>query len=319
MATYTKPIEVPRWADTTGNIVNPPSVKKDAGWNINEIPPSSFENWKSKLTGDWFKWIDERIDDGVNPDEISVLDPNTGNEMMSVSALRLKWLSAAGVEFDVTPGQVVAGRSEFDGIALEGIGSTKRIKFNGPLSRIQYDTVLDEYNFFCSGFGLSMVKISTAGIESTGNILLANNRSVQLSGSGRYKHGTVIKSLPGHECFGSIASRSSLGYTTFQNVLNEVFIPIKLNLNDVLESVRFNYRVSVVGAFTVQLYHATSFGTSTLVNVGSDSVTPVVNTWSTFTIGGLSETLGNGDSLFLVVNVAGALRYSGCHIDWRRG
>lgn len=66
MATYTKPTSIPRWADTSANVVEPAEAKKDAGWVFEEIPPSSYENWRTKLNGEWWKWIDERLDDGTN-------------------------------------------------------------------------------------------------------------------------------------------------------------------------------------------------------------------------------------------------------------
>jgi len=75
MATYTKPTDIPRWADTSGNVVEPSEAKKDAGWVFEEIPPSSYENWKEKLNGEWWKWIDERFSDGASADELRSLFP----------------------------------------------------------------------------------------------------------------------------------------------------------------------------------------------------------------------------------------------------
>ena len=63
VATYTKPTKIPRWADTSTNIIEPPELKKDEGWVFEEIPPSAFENWRTNLIGSWAKWLDERLFD----------------------------------------------------------------------------------------------------------------------------------------------------------------------------------------------------------------------------------------------------------------
>jgi hypothetical protein len=68
MATYSKPPKIPRWGDSFGNILEPAEAKKDAGWVFEEVPPSAFENWKEQLNGQWWKWTDERWDDGATND-----------------------------------------------------------------------------------------------------------------------------------------------------------------------------------------------------------------------------------------------------------
>jgi len=61
--TYDKPTLIPRWADT-GTKAEPDEAKKDTGWIVDERPPAQWENWKSNLIGSWFKWLDERFEDG---------------------------------------------------------------------------------------------------------------------------------------------------------------------------------------------------------------------------------------------------------------
>lgn len=87
MATFSKPGTIPRWADSTLNILEPPEAKKDDGWLFEEIPPSQFENWKENLTGLWFKWINERMKDGTTNDEFALLDPAipAGDELFKIS------------------------------------------------------------------------------------------------------------------------------------------------------------------------------------------------------------------------------------------
>jgi hypothetical protein len=77
-ATYTKPTSIPRWNDTGGNRVNPPAAKKDLGWVFQEIPPSSFENWRTNLIGEWIKWLDERTDDADAGDSLVINDAGVG-------------------------------------------------------------------------------------------------------------------------------------------------------------------------------------------------------------------------------------------------
>jgi len=81
-ATYSKPTGIPRWADTSGNVVEPSSAKKDEGWVYEEIPPSSYENWRTREIGRWFKWLDERLFDGTTKDAFVLKEPGGGLEML---------------------------------------------------------------------------------------------------------------------------------------------------------------------------------------------------------------------------------------------
>lgn len=83
-ATYTKPTKIPRWADTSLNVTEPSSGKKDTGWLVNEIPPSSYENWRTRTLGEWFKWIDERIFDADAGDSISIKSPGVAEQRILV-------------------------------------------------------------------------------------------------------------------------------------------------------------------------------------------------------------------------------------------
>lgn len=57
-----KPTLKPRWASTvTGDptrYVEPPSGKKDVGWDVGERPPAQYENWLRGVTSDWVDWLD---------------------------------------------------------------------------------------------------------------------------------------------------------------------------------------------------------------------------------------------------------------------
>lgn len=64
MSIFTKPTELPRWADTgsapAGNITDPPSGNKDMGWVADEVPPSSWFNWWQQLVYKWTQWLDSQ-------------------------------------------------------------------------------------------------------------------------------------------------------------------------------------------------------------------------------------------------------------------
>jgi hypothetical protein len=77
-ATYTKPTTLPRWADDEINNLEPSEGKKDEGWVFEEAPASNYENWRAQLTGQWFKWLDERLDDGADENTLIINDPNDG-------------------------------------------------------------------------------------------------------------------------------------------------------------------------------------------------------------------------------------------------
>ncbi len=81
MATYSKPAKVPRWADTSSNLVEPIEGKKDEGWLYEEEHISSWENWRTNLIGLWFKWLDERLADGVSNDQLVIQFSSTSGKI----------------------------------------------------------------------------------------------------------------------------------------------------------------------------------------------------------------------------------------------
>lgn len=53
-----KPASLPRWADVSGDIVEPTSGKKDVGWVADEEPPAQYFNWLLNLTYQWLEYVD---------------------------------------------------------------------------------------------------------------------------------------------------------------------------------------------------------------------------------------------------------------------
>lgn len=121
MATYSKPAKVPRWNDNLTNNVEPPEGKKDIGWVFEEIHPSTFENWRTNLTGQWLKWIDERWDDGATN--------------------------------DVLESQMPLGIDGSTNFILEDVGGDSRINFTGlgGDDYINYDTSEDRFEVYWGG------------------------------------------------------------------------------------------------------------------------------------------------------------------------
>lgn len=62
MATKPLATTLPRWASTvTANparYVDPPSGKKDIGWDVAEKPPAQWKNWLLYNTYNWLVWLD---------------------------------------------------------------------------------------------------------------------------------------------------------------------------------------------------------------------------------------------------------------------
>lgn len=54
---------LPRWANSGGDVVEPPSGKKDIGWIDDEEPPAEYLNWLLFEGYTWLEWIDERVYD----------------------------------------------------------------------------------------------------------------------------------------------------------------------------------------------------------------------------------------------------------------
>lgn len=60
----TKPLAstLPRWADTVAanpaRVVEPPSGKKDIGWDVAERPPAQWKNWLLLQAYNWLVWLD---------------------------------------------------------------------------------------------------------------------------------------------------------------------------------------------------------------------------------------------------------------------
>lgn len=55
-----RPSELPRWADVSGDIVDPANGKKDVGWVDDEEPANEYFNWYQNLVYQWMQYINYR-------------------------------------------------------------------------------------------------------------------------------------------------------------------------------------------------------------------------------------------------------------------
>jgi hypothetical protein len=69
---FSKPTKLPEWASSSANIVEPSAGKKGDGWLTDEIPPSSYENWRVQNNWSWWRWLDEKITEGATNENLDV-------------------------------------------------------------------------------------------------------------------------------------------------------------------------------------------------------------------------------------------------------
>ena len=76
-----KPTLKPRWATTVTadptRYVEPPSGKKDIGWDVGERPPAQYENWLRGTTGQWIDWLDTYEDNAHTWTATQTFTPST--------------------------------------------------------------------------------------------------------------------------------------------------------------------------------------------------------------------------------------------------
>lgn len=122
MASFIKPVLVPRWADVGGNITAATEGQKDTGWLDNQIPPAGVQNEWQNLVGAWFKWVNERIADGATADEIVFNDPAAAAAMLKLAADGIR--STGGLllgDGAGLTGVVQDGVARMDGLNVGGV------------------------------------------------------------------------------------------------------------------------------------------------------------------------------------------------------
>jgi hypothetical protein len=162
-----KPTKLPEWASTTANVVEPSEGKKDDGWLVNEIPPSSYENWRAKKVWEWWRWWDEKVDEGATDEDLKI----NGSVAILTGSLALTNASALeGVGKGSYPGIVgVTGDQDWDKanqkvgvMGLAGTGTT-----SGAFTDVGVLGTDDAFGGDASNVGVvghSTTKIGVAGV-----------------------------------------------------------------------------------------------------------------------------------------------------------
>lgn len=138
-ATFSKPATTPRWADdgTPLQIVVPPSGKQDLGWVFEEEPPFSYFNWHQNLTGEWMKWIGERLDDGVDENTLIIRNPDNASAFIELDGPN------ETIDFDGTSSPLtldLSGTAPFFSSGILGFGDENfQIDFNSGNPQIVLD------------------------------------------------------------------------------------------------------------------------------------------------------------------------------------
>jgi hypothetical protein len=70
---FSKPTDLPEWAADGTNTVEPSEGAKDTGWIVDEIPPSSYENWIQRTNWLWWRWWDEKLQEGATNEDLKMI------------------------------------------------------------------------------------------------------------------------------------------------------------------------------------------------------------------------------------------------------
>jgi hypothetical protein len=116
---YSKPTSVPKWADSSTNLVEPSEGEKNTGWAYGETHSSPYENWKARLIGQWIKWINERWGDGTNIDNV-VQTASLEVNVATVAATNQAAITGRGKGAGGEGGKFYGGSHATSGIGCRG-------------------------------------------------------------------------------------------------------------------------------------------------------------------------------------------------------
>lgn len=320
MATYTKPTQVPNWADDNVNNTEPSAAKKNLGWVFGEEPSSAFENWQMQLNGSWWKWINERFGDEDTSNRVTLIAPNTGQVMAKFSDFEFKWLSNNGaspglVEVEAKPGQFIIGRGDTDGISLFGVGNQKLIIFddliatNGLIYNVTTD-ILGIHN----GNATSTVDFGPTSTTFKQDVVVSANKHVTVSGTGHYKHGSRvairnggswITDTPGVDAGGHKYTETTPG--------DQLFLPIDLNVGERITNIQVYAKQATAGTIAVSLHTVSDTGTVSGA-IASDNDTATA-TFVSLTLSLLTETVAANGSYHLNLSTTGTGRLTGGNVE----
>jgi len=94
-----KPLQYPLWNTSGTNRTEPPLAQKETGWEIGQIPPSSYENWRASKVNDWVQWFDEftelnRTDIDTNTSDIASIQSQFDGSIGITYSLYMRFAQA---------------------------------------------------------------------------------------------------------------------------------------------------------------------------------------------------------------------------------
>lgn len=163
---YSKPSKIPRWNDTGSNRTEPLEAEKDAGWTVNDQPPSSYFNWLQYYTGFWVKWLDERLDKGANERSLVVRSlppdvPGSGGDLDVTAADG--YSSGAGGNLSIAAGDAVGSAKDGGSVTIQA-GDADTSGLGGNISLLAGDGA--------SGEGGDISLLAGAGVSAEGGDII---------------------------------------------------------------------------------------------------------------------------------------------------
>lgn len=140
-----KPTVIPEWARTTSHITTPSESDKDEGHVYASAPESDIENWRTKLVGQWLKWVNERFKDGTSSSDLIVMHPGTGNTAMDCQETQTGW-SLGGNEYMTLAARTLTIKSAVGA----GTDNGGRVQLINPDRTTTYRWELYQYQDVCA-------------------------------------------------------------------------------------------------------------------------------------------------------------------------
>lgn len=277
MATFTKPTLVPRWADVGGNIAAAPEGLKDVGWGNNQEPPAGIQNEWQNLVGEWFKWLNERLDDGMSPDEVALLAPADASQAIKFNEQGARILRGLAVGFDQNPppGGIAFGDAQAN---LTNDGTLVRLEFDTG-DHIEFDRSNNLLRFTVAGtllftltaagtnfmapLGVSSIAADNATVGVNLNVIGTSNLQGNTTGTtatfsdvtvdslsglsvstseADIHHGIRIRSLPvsglDSTSVSGVASGTDIPSVVLDGTTDEILVPVPLIDGDRLLAIR---------------------------------------------------------------------------------
>lgn len=209
------------------NITAPSSGQRDTGWNLNQVPPSSFFNYLSNRTYRWMLFLDEVFKTaGVAVADIKLT--GAANITGVVTAGSGLVVSAGGAA--VTGNSSVVGTLSVSALAtlasatITGnaavggtLGVTGAVTIGGSLTASGGTLAVTGSETVSGTLGVTGATTLTGGIANNVSLAAgataASGQDIKVQGTGRHKHGTDTRAVHG-SAFQPITSSTTIDRTS---------------------------------------------------------------------------------------------------------